>query len=84
MLTSEFRILTHIYNGTFVHNQLRPKNITHFQPLSIEAQFTEERPSWLPEAQLLFLSLLLPHHLHVAVLPHALPQFDWTAAHIFT
>lgn len=39
--------------------------------------------STLSEAQFLLLFLFLANHFHVAVLPHALPQFDGTTADIF-
>lgn len=38
----------------------------------------------LSEAQLLLLFVFFANHLDVAVLPHALPQFDGAAAYIFT
>ena len=60
---------------------LEPKKRTILATFN-EPQLSEPA-AMLPEAQLLLLPLLLPDHLHVAVLPHALPQFDWTAAHIF-
>lgn len=36
----------------------------------------------LSEAQFLLLFVFLADHFHVAVLPHALPQFDGTTANV--
>lgn len=43
---------------------------------------TTHTASTLSEAQFLLLFVFLANHFHVAVLPHALPQFDGTTANI--
>ena len=40
------------------------------------------RVSDLSEAEFFLLLLFLANHIHVAVLPHALPQLDGATAHV--
>lgn len=55
---------------------------TETQSLPGGGKSSRAQPRASPQAQLLLLLLLLADHVHVAVLPHALPQLDGTAAHV--